>query len=448
MGVTRYWILFNLAFVFAASFAKAQDINKPYSAIGLGVLDYPAFIQSQSMGTLGIGTHVDNSYSILNPSLSIYDSIFSSFESGFIGEFKNISSDTAAAQGVGANPRYFALGFPIKRGKWSAGFGLKPYSTVNYSLQNVEFTGESTSVIQRRGSGGITEMFLTQGVRIAHFNIKTKKDTLKHTVAAGAKVSFLFGGIEDDNIASVSLNGVPSRYQISLANNLRFSGLKYQGSISYRAELPGKKSSIPSYLLIGATYDLGGNVGTISDQIFEKRVGGQSRPDYTGDTTERANVVDGVSGNVFIPAAFGIGASYQKPGKLNVGVDLFMQDWSRFRDVNDLADSSLSASFRLAGGVSFVPDLFSVNNYFKRVTYRFGTFFENTPYVIDQTEINNFGLTFGVSLPMRDRISTINPAFTLGFMGNDANGLVREQYFQIQFGITFNDVWFKKYRYD
>ena len=86
-----------------------------------------------------------------------------------------------------------------------------------------------------------------------------------------------------------------------------------------------------------------------------------------------------------------------------------------------------------------------VQSYLSRVTYQFGFNYEKTPIQINNTIIDDFGINFGVSLPVGNA-SIFNFGFRYGQMGTTSDGLIQEDYFRINLGMTFNDRSFGWYR--
>ena len=79
-----------------------------------------------------------------------------------------------------------------------------------------------------------------------------------------------------------------------------------------------------------------------------------------------------------------------------------------------------------------------VRSYLKRITFRAGVSFEEKPYVLQDTQINEFGINFGWSLPV-SRFSNLDFGLMVGNRGTTNNNLVREDFFKVYFGATFND---------
>jgi hypothetical protein len=108
----------------------------------------------------------------------------------------------------------------------------------------------------------------------------------------------------------------------------------------------------------------------------------------------------------------------------------------------------LSDSYKISLGGQVTPDFFAVDNLLKRTTYRFGLEFQQTPYVVNQTNIQDLGINFGGSLPLNN-ISLTNFAVKLGTRGTTINGLIRENYVSFSLGFSLNDnTWFYKRVFD
>jgi hypothetical protein len=104
-------------------------------------------------------------------------------------------------------------------------------------------------------------------------------------------------------------------------------------------------------------------------------------------------------------------------------------------------------SWRVAAGFQLIPDPTSLSSYLKRVTYRTGVSLENEPYLVNGNSVKDFGITFGMSLPV-SRWSSLDLALKVGKKGDKVLNTVEENYIKLYFGITFNDQWFVKRRFD
>ena len=118
---------------------------------------------------------------------------------------------------------------------------------------------------------------------------------------------------------------------------------------------------------------------------------------------------------------------------------------NRFSDINNVRYEN---SVKYSVGGYYIPKYNSFNNYFKKVVYRGGFRYENTGLIISNQAINDYAVTLGLGLPLGGTFSNINIGLELGQKGTKSAGLVQENYTNISIGLSFNDKWFKKAKYD
>jgi hypothetical protein len=112
----------------------------------------------------------------------------------------------------------------------------------------------------------------------------------------------------------------------------------------------------------------------------------------------------------------------------------------------------LDRAWRLSLGGEYTPDAFG-GNYLKRITYRAGVSYEKTPFLVEyplnsgtRNQVTDFGINFGLSLPAGR--SSIDLGAKLGTRGDKRETILEERYFKIFFGLTYNDQWFIKRKFD
>jgi hypothetical protein len=81
------------------------------------------------------------------------------------------------------------------------------------------------------------------------------------------------------------------------------------------------------------------------------------------------------------------------------------------------------------------------------MTYRTGFNYDKYPYLINGKPVYDFGINFGFSMPV-SRISSLDIALKVGKRGNLEENTIEENYFKVYFGVTFNDQWFIRRRFD
>lgn len=180
------------------------------------------------------------------------------------------------------------------------------------------------------------------------------------------------------------------------------------------------------------------------------RLGGERLVQYDNEVT-----VDSVGtlteGNVRLPARVGFGVSFAKPHKWMLGADITLQDWSNLQYFDEV--TGLNREWRASIGGEYIPDFVS-GKYFRRAAYRMGAFYRSTLLNVDATPVSEYGVTFGVGLPL----GYINP-FTLTYSrlslgvqlsrrGSLTGDLLRETTVLFRLGVSLNDIWFIKRRVD
>lgn len=434
MSISKSFFL--LAFLaFTAISAVAQTARSPFSRQGLGDLYGDALINTQGMAGVGVAHPQFWFLNSQNPALLVNNSVYSVFHAGMVAESKTLRQDTLSERSVGGNLNYLATAFPIKPGKWTTAIGLMPYSSVNYQVQYIDVvrnSPEDSLLVTEKGSGGLTQLYWANGVRLS------KK------FAVGLRATYLFGAITNSYSNQLNDTNQPINYLSTVEEKLRVRDFTWTSGVSFSSDSLFRN---PRYRLsIGATHTLGGNLNTMLRR--EKYRATANGPiDSDRDTLSTTN------GNTYLPQRFTVGASLSYGAKWMIGAEVSYQDWSKFSTLNQ-GGESLTSDFRVSLGGEFTPDAFG-NSYFKRVTYRTGVSFEQTPYQVDVNDdlnrtqyrsVNDVGINFGLSLPAGR--SSLDLAFRYGRRGNIADTIIDETYFRVFFGITFNDQWFIKRKFD
>lgn len=432
-------ILSFILFIVLVGGVKAQIGYSPYTSKGIGDLTSLSHTHNRGMGGVGISNGSSFYYNNANPAL-LHRNSLSIFSIGMAGEYKQISSGDISQTNVIGGFNYAALGLPLMVDKWTLGFGVMPYSTVNYKY-NVEeaVNGDPAARVEKvfEGSGGFNKLFVSNGFR------------LNKNLSLGLTVGYLFGSIKDqvdnrlytarledvrpDSVVVIEPVYRPSGGAIS-TERLTIGNMYLMGGLAYRMFL-----TKTSALNLGVTYEMGGENGA---RLYQN-----IRSSYSAENNDFANdTISNTKGNIHLPSTFGIGVSYEKAYKWNVGVDVLLRDWSNYKNYFG-SNEGFENSIKIAAGAEFIPDISSVNSYLKRMSYRVGFSHQKMPYEINNEAINEFGINFGVSLPVRN-YSSFDLAFELGQRGTSNQDLIKENYFQVFLGVTFNDKWFLRRKFD
>jgi hypothetical protein len=126
--------------------------------------------------------------------------------------------------------------------------------------------------------------------------------------------------------------------------------------------------------------------------------------------------------------------------------DINYQKWSEFRYLGD--NPGLKDNLRVSLGGQLRPSSVDMGKYYQRINYRAGFRYERSYLEIKQTRINDFGISFGVGLPMKKSRSTMNIAVELGRQGNTDSDLIQENYMRLTIGTSLQERWFLKRKFN
>jgi hypothetical protein len=224
-------------------------------------------------------------------------------------------------------------------------------------------------------------------------------------------------------------------YVVNVEEKTTITGFNFGLGFSYSQDSLGRKDD--HRFSVGAVYTFGSNLkGKINRQTF--------RTTPNQDTLERYPI-SVTHGKIHLPASINFGVSYGKGAKWMIGTEFFYQDWTSFRSVNQ-DDEGLGESWRASLGGEYTIDPNTLESYLKRITFRTGLSLERYPFLANNKEVKDLGINFGLSLPAGR--SSVDLAFTFGKRGNKKDNILEESYFKIFFGLTFNDQWFIKRKFD
>lgn len=412
---------------------KAQNAASPYSIYGIGKLSGYGLTYHKNMGGLGISNGNSFVLNNINPALLPLN-FFSTFDAGLYAENRSLTTSELSESNATGGLSYLTFGFPIKETKWTMSFGLMPYSNVSYNIvaaSNVVNRTEADAGYQYKGSGGINQVYMSNGWQI-----------IPKFLYLGARIGYAFGTVTDETLVDLNERvyrneedtvGVAKEFRTSnFYRSSRYSDFLLEGGL-YLTRRVGKSLNVN----FGFIYELSANMNTKRDERIE--LVDNSSPEPTTD-----DILIESSGNTFLPQKFGYGLSFSKLYKWTFGIDYYSRNWSQFKSDFE-NEQSLSNSFGLIVGGEFTPDISSVTSYMKRVTYQFGFNYEQTPIKINNTNIDDFGINFGVSLPFGQG-SLLNVGFKYGQLGTTQDGLIREDYIKFNLGMTFNDRSYGWYR--
>lgn len=426
------------------TFGQTNTVNtfSPYSLYGLGELQSPGTIQTRSMGGAGVAMRSSTSINLLNPA-----SYSVALRRGVLFDLAMEASTYTSSQkvdGVGtydtytsANFRDVAFQFPIASGI-GAGFSLTPYSSVGYFQENPVITDSyDYANYVNEGSGDVTEVKLGVGWEIVR------------GLSIGAAITYYWGDL-DRSFYNVTTNIVTPGSAVSTWGNDNVSVSKIMGQLGAQWIA---KSSDRRALILGATYDIGGDLNPIYIRTVTA-VSEQVNSAYTQADTTRMSII--------MPSKLSAGATYNDD-KFTIALDYSYQRWGSENESVEYSASGFDVTYRNVSqvrfGVEYTPRRVDVRKYMNRVNYRFGANYGGYQYAIAGEDLRQYAVTLGAGFPYNSLgISRLNVGLEWGSLGTnkvvtvsgESIGLVKQNHIKVTLGVTMfgDDYWFQRQQID
>ena len=434
--IKKFLILITVVFS-SLSYAQ-QGSSSPYSFYGIGSLKFKGTVENQSMGGLSVysdSIHINlrNPASFAGKNLKSFNNEARPVKYTIAGSHSDIklSSNSQTGSSSTTTVDYLAIAIPL--GKFGAGFGILPYSSVGYKLQSTN----DDDVIQYkyRGEGGLNKVFLGLGYQ------------LTNDLKLGVDASYNFGNIKNTNIAfGYNADGNLLQYQSREANRSNLGGLTWNFGLIYSKLI---KSNLE--LMASATYTPTSEITSKNSRIYSTIVIDPiSQQEFTINSSE-VNLTDFnlETTTLTLPSKTSFGFGVGSPRKWFAGIEYTFLKSSQFSNrLLTIDNATYEDASTLSIGGFYIPKFDSFNRYWKRIVYRTGIRFEDTGLRINNEDIKEFGISFGVGLPVGRIFSNANVGFEIGTRGVDTSNLVKENFVKFQISLSLNDRWFEKRKFN
>lgn len=408
----------------------------PYSMYGLGDLLPGGTAYTNTMGGVGIATRNKRFLNYTNPaSISCRDSL------SFMMEFGVEQANRYYYQGINGgmksvnntfNISNIAFSFPIYR-TFTMMVGFAPYSSIGYDFTSKEGSKDyipSAGLINRsmEGHGTINNVFVDLAV------------TFFKRVSIGAEFDFLFGTL--NRTSEVAFTNT-SYSALSMGYTSVVRAFRPKVGIQYEARLNQENS-----LIFGATY-------------AHPSITGGSTEDFKYTVAQTVEYYDTLSLNTLTHEKLktvmevGAGVAYKFGDKLAVEVNYIYQDGRKtgfdtfqpFQIVGPMTFTG-SAAHSIRAGFDYVPNRNDIRYYYKRISYKGGLYYNQSPYRVNNCPVQSYGITFGVTLPVVRWFNGLTLGMDVGRTSTAAPNSVATTYFKFNVGINIHDYWFHKTQYN
>lgn len=487
---------------------QTSATSSPYSRFALGRPENTGFASVMAMGgsytamrndTTGASTFYINQG---NPASYAFNK-FTTYEFGARYAFSDFISKDANVKKQNGGFNYVSLSFPIRK-TMGAAIGLAPFSNVGYEVTNTENVDSIGTITNNyRGTGGINQVFAGFGwrpfakryrktLRSKNYkeldslsatlqNYEAWKDVQRKmrrkrffsntasTFSMGSNVSFLYGTVNyatrkyfpasfgavfntcdytETQLHDVYVQaGAMITFDINSVRRKEKAGEKEQPDSS-RMKLPIYRDLKKKWhITLAGSVSLPKAVSANATHIAYSFTQASFGREIPFDTF---SYQPNYKGRVNLPLMASVGIGIKRGESFTILLDAGYQQWSKFSFLGDNQD--LKDQIRFSGGVQWQPAKRAVGPgaYFKRTFYRLGGRY-NTGYLfLKGNHISEYAVSGGLGLPVgRNSIFTVvNLSAEYGIGGTTNNLLIQEKFLRFSIGLTFNDRWFIKTKYD
>lgn len=411
--------LIVLASILLSLTSWAQDNTaSPYSYFGLGEVKFKGTEEAKAMG--GISIVADSTQlNLINP--AYYSKLrYTTFAVGGTNSFTNFYTNNESDKSQRTSLDYLLIAIPKQ--KFGITIGLMPFSTVGFKLKSSEINSIDQTLREKKflGNGNINRVLFGTSYKI---NSK---------FSVGFDINYNFGKIKTETVEFVEdpVIQLGSRERnTSIVKGFSSSfGVTYEGKINNKLTLYSSLTFSPESKLYSENTR---NIATI--------VYGSSGNELIDEEQD----VDVQNNYIAIPTKLSVGSGIGVKNKWLIATEITLQQTSKLENrFKDELNGDFKNATKIALGGFFIPKYNSFSSYFSRITYRAGLRYENTGLVLKNESINDYGMTFGLGLPVG--LSKINIGFELGKKGTTTQNLIQENYFNLNIGLSLSDLWFRK----
>lgn len=447
--------------LFTISTSQAQTgIATPYSRYAIGDLLFNGFARQSAMGGIGAAYKNGSAVNFSNP--ASYSALrITTFETAIRGEYSKISNSSESQINKGATLGYMSLGFPVIKDNWGASLGLIPFSITGYDLVSNDNPVVNNDTVtydaKYTGKGGVSRFYIGNGFApfskaLDKFRASKKyqrmlsdldtngvhkterKLKLVKGISFGFNASYLFGSVDKQRRVVFS---DAYYFNDKVVDNTAYGDFYFDYGIMYDYEFKNDYK-----LSVGISGAASTNVKARRDVLWTIYRGTSFESDV--DTVYQ---VKNLKGKTIIPETWNAGFVLQKGERWLVGADYALQNWSKYSSFG--VKDNLVNSYRFSLGGQYSPK--------EKLAFRAGYRYSKTYLELKSTPVNDNAISLGVGVPVRlssserrllENKTMLHFTVEAGQRGSTSNNLIKQQYLRLYIGITANELWFIKRKYD
>ena len=436
--IRKFLGLLILLFICQSSIAQ-QGTTSPYSFLGIGDLKFKGTTENRSMA--GMSIYSDSIHINLQNPAAYGNLKFTTYTLGASYSQLRLESNAGTDKGSSTALDYLAVAFPISS-KMGVGFGIVPFSSVGYSFEGIGESGIASApykFAQYEGEGGLNSVFVSLGYKVSK------------GFSVGGTVNYNFGNIKNQNtefLGELNDNDLFFRtlnYGTRSKDESKLSGLSYNIGAYYETKF-NDKLSLTTSLTFSPQSDL---TSRNSRELTALNVTGTGGEIVSPGQIDQVDLGNRTKTDLVLPTKLSFGAGIGEKNKWFAGAEYTLQNNSDFGNgLTTIENVNYDNGSKIAAGGFYIPKYNSFTSYWERVTYRAGIRYENTGIMVRNESINDFGMSFGVGLPVARSLSNINLGVEFGKRGTVNSGLIKENYVNFHVSLSLNDKWFIKRKYN
>jgi hypothetical protein len=426
----KYYITLALFFTILKIYPQ---IKSPFSELGLGNLNPVGLSSNFAMGGISsayVSTKYINPY---NPA-SLSRLRYTGAETGLHISQNNYTQNNVTSVYNNFTSTTAIIGFPLGRGLGFAA-GILPYSSKNYAYENTSSVDGDLLVNKKsEGKGNISDLFLGFGGKFKFLSI-------------GARGSFLFGNLQ--NISKAEYSSIDFVNVRKIDNNI-IRGF----NLDLGAQIELKVNEEKRWIIGGNArvydYFFNTNYQTLNDYLIATQIvdGEVVRIERHDNSVNLFNNYESrITQQVLLPSKYDFGISYSKENSYLFSLQYNNEDWTNFAMNN--SRNYLSLAQKISFGGELLPNINAggYGSFWRKMNYRMGLYAGQAPYIIENNQIMEYGINFGLSAPLKRMKyetelfgSYLN--FGLGYGYRGANSVIAENIFHFNLSVVLNDKWF------
>lgn len=414
-------VLFFFSAIATVHAQNATKENAPYSRYGIGEIKDGSGMNLRGIG--GASAAYANPHIVNTENPASYSFLkLTTYEAGVEASMRSIQSGTEKYKTGTLALSYLTIGIPMGK-NFGMALGLKPQSRVYYHIaDSANIPGLGNSVRDYIGDGGLNYVYGGLAGKYKGFSL-------------GFNLGYSFGSI--NNTSRLTSLDTFAVLNTEFLRQTSIGGLQYKLGAQYETNLNKRMG-----LRLGATAQLEQSLNaTRNDYRMQFYYG--SNGARVNDSVFSSGDIDG---KIVLPLSYSGGAQlYGVNWNINASFDATKwSDFCNFEQPDSLADQT----WALHVGGEYTPDPLNITKYFQRVTYRLGFSYGKDYVQLRGEEMNYFTVAAGISFPFRRSTDRIHTVFEYGQRGTLNNGLLKESFYRLGVGISLNDRWFIKRKYD